>query len=297
MTHAISGINIALWDLTGRLLKQPLSILLGGRYRHAVPVYGSVLFNPTDSLPARIEKMLGRGFRAIKLGWEPFGLQNLSDDKKLVQMARKLVGDNVELFIDAGGSSPFWNLRFKDALNRAKMLADYNVSLFEEPLAPDDVDGYQRLTDLSPIKIAHGEVLTRRQSFAPYFQRRAMDVAQPDASKVGGLSEMRRIAWMAEEHGIEIIPHGWNTAVGVTADVHFVASLPGKSYVEFNVGNPLVEDIVHPEFQLDSNGCLPVSDAPGLGIDIDREKLRDLEKSGFASETWTWDEDGRFEEK
>jgi L-alanine-DL-glutamate epimerase-like enolase superfamily enzyme len=295
MTHAISAINLALWDITGKALKQPVHVLLGGAHRRAIRAYASALFTPTSSLPKRIEEMRGRGFRTIKLGWEPFGRQALAEDEKLVRLARKTAGDDVRLFVDAGGSCPFWGIRFKDALSRAQMLADYHVALFEEPLAPDDIEGYKRLTDLSPIKIAHGEVLTRRQSFLPYFQQRAMDVVQPDVSKVGGLSEMRRIAWLAEAHGIELIPHGWNTAIGLAADVHMASVLPTESFVEFNVGNPLVETITSSPFQLDANGCLPVSDAPGLGVEIDRDRLNELEQTGYASETWTWDEEKRYE--
>ncbi len=192
--------------------------------------------------------------------------------------------------VDAGGSSPHWPVRFKDALDRAKMLHDHGVYWFEEPLAPDDLEGYARLTEQSPVKIAHGEVLTRRQSFTPYFTRHAMDIVQPDATKVGGLSEMRRIAWLAEEHGIELVPHGWNTAVGVAADIHLVATLPSRSFVEFTVGNPLVEEILQSPFRLNSEGRLDVPDTPGLGIQIDPAKLRRLQESQFASQTWSWDE-------
>jgi len=295
ITHAISGINIALWDVAGKLLGQPVHTLLGGKHRDAVPVYGSVLFHPVETLPERIAEMRERGFGAMKLGWEPFGQEGLATDEMLVRTAREAAGDDVTLLVDAGGSYPFWRLRFKDALEQARMLGDYGVYWFEEPLAPDDVEGYVRLTDQSPVKIAHGEVLTRRQSFVPYFQRRAMDIVQPDATKVGGLSEMRRIAWMAEEHGIELVPHGWNTAVGVAADIHLVACLPTQSYVEFNVGNPLVEDLLNEPFRLDENGCLPVSDKPGLGIDLNREKLKELEESGFETEAWVWELNREFE--
>lgn len=295
MTHAISAINVALWDLAGKILGQPVSVLLGGAHRAAVPVYGSVLFSPVESLPQRIEQMKARGFKAIKLGWDPFGHQPLAQDEELVRRARRAAGNEVTLLIDAGGSYPFWKLRFKDALERAHMLADYGVYWFEEPLAPDDIEGYARLTDQSPVKIAHGEVLTRRQSFVPYFARRAMDIVQPDVAKVGGLSEVRRIGWMAEEHGIELVPHGWNTVVGVAADLHLVASLPSRSFVEFNVGNQLVEDLSASRFQLDSEGCLKVPDAPGLGLEIDRDRLKQFEASGFASGTWTWDERKEFE--
>ena len=295
MTHAISAVNIALWDLAGKATGQPVSVLLGGAYQASVPAYGSVLFLPLETLAQRIGQMRARGFRAIKLGWDPFGQQSLAEDERLIRDARQAAGGETTLLIDAGGSYPFWKLRLKDVLERARMLAQYGVYWFEEALAPDDLEGYSRLTDQSPVKIAHGEVLTRRQSFLPYFQRRAMDIVQPDASKVGGLSEMRRIAWLAAEHGIELVPHGWNTAVGVAADIHLTASLPSRSFVEFNVGNPLVEELIDPPFRLDAEGCLRVPAAPGLGVELDRDRLKHFAESGFASETWTWDERGDFE--
>lgn len=295
MTHAISAVNLALWDVAGKILGQPVSVLLGGRFRERVPVYGSVLFHPQQTLTKRIEEMRARNFRAIKLGWDPFGQQSLADDAKLVSTARKAAGDETELLIDAGGSNPYWPLRMKDALERARMLADYGVYWFEEPLAPDDLEGYARLTDLSPVKIAHGEVLTRRQSFLPFFQRRAMDIVQPDSTKVGGLSEARRIAWMAEGYGIELVPHGWNTAVGVAADLHFVATLHTKSFVEFNVGNPMVETIAEQPLRLAEDGCLDVPSGPGLGINLDRQRMKELEESGYSAASWTWEETGQFE--
>jgi D-galactarolactone cycloisomerase len=295
MTHAISAINIALWDVAGKALGQSVSVLLGGRHRNSIPAYGSALFLPLQDLTSRIARMKELGFRAMKLGWEPFGHQSLAEDEKLIRTVRQAAGDETTLLIDAGGSYPFWKLRLKDALERAKMLANYAVYWFEEALAPDDIDGYVRLTELSPVKIAHGEVLTRRQSFVPYFHRGAMDIVQPDASKVGGLSEMRRIAWMAEEHGIDLVPHGWNTAVGVAADIHLMASLPSRTFVEFNVGNPLIEKIIDPPFHLDAEGCLPVPQGPGLGINIDRDRLHILETSGYTSPSWTWDDRMEFE--
>ena len=295
ITHAISAINIALWDTAGKILHQPVSVMLGGQHRKSVPAYGSALFLPLEDLTQRIVRMKELGFRAMKLGWEPFGQQSLAEDEKLIRTVRQAAGDETTLLIDAGGSYPFWKLRFKDALERAKMLANFGVYWFEEALAPDDIEGYVRLTELSPVKIAHGEVLTRRQSFIPYFHRRAMDIVQPDVSKVGGLSEMRRIAWMAEEHGIDLIPHGWNTAVGVAADIHLMASLPSRVYVEFNVGNPFIEELIDAPFRLDSEGCLPVPQGPGLGINLNRDRLRSFEASGFSSPSWTWDDRMEFE--
>ena len=114
---------------------------------------------------------------------------------------------------------------------------------------------------------------------------------------MGGLSEMRRLAWLAEPYGIEVVPHGWNTAVGVAADAQFVSTLHTRSFVEFNVGNPLVEELVAPGFALDADGCLPVPNGPGLGIEIDRDRLEQFRKDGFESETWLWDQYGTFEAK
>lgn len=295
MTHAISAINLALWDLAGKALGQPVHVLLGGKRRTAVPVYGSILFRPNETLHDRIDGLSKRGFTAIKLGWDPFFRNNLKSDEALVKAARQAAGDKIELMVDAGGSGPFWSKSWKDALERSKMLAEYGVRWFEEPLRPDDMDGYAALTAQSPVKIAHGEVLTRRQSFYPYFERHAMDIAQPDVTKVGGLSEMRRIACVAESHGIEVIPHGWNTAIGVAADIHFVSTLPDSGIVEFNTGNRLVEDILEEPFQLDSDGCLRAPTKPGWGIDINRDRLRELDTSGFDSGTWAWDENRQYE--
>jgi D-galactarolactone cycloisomerase len=130
MTHAISAINLALWDVAGKALEQPVHVLLGGRRERSVPVYGSVLFRPVATMPERIDQMLQRGFRAIKLGWDPFCRGNVQDDEKLVQAARDAAGSDVTLLVDAGGSDPDWKLRFKDALERARMLDDYGVGWF-----------------------------------------------------------------------------------------------------------------------------------------------------------------------
>ena len=106
---------------------------------------------------------------------------------------------------------------------------------------------------------------------------------------------MRRIACVAESHGVEIVPHGWNTAIGVAADIHFVSTLPDNGFVEFNVGNRLVEDILEEPFMLGSDGSLSVSCKPGWGIEINRDRLMALEVSGYDSGTWAWDENRQFQ--
>jgi D-galactarolactone cycloisomerase len=272
--HAISGIDIALWDLLGKACGQPVSRLLGGDYRHAIKPYGSILFDEPDPLRRNLEGVVARGFRAIKLGWRPFGRRDRKFDELLVRTARQAVGDTVELMVDAGGSEQFWPHGVNWARNTASMLADYAITWFEEPLPPDDIDGYVALTRVSPVPIAGGEVLTRRQAFRPWIERRAVDILQPDCTKNGGLSESRRIAWLAHDHNVQVVPHGWNTAVGLAADLQFSASIPVARYVEYLTPCAYIDDLTAEPFRLDADGCLAIPGRPGLGIEIDPEKLK-----------------------
>ncbi len=272
--HAISGIDIALWDLLGKACGQPVSRLLGGNYRSTIKPYGSILFDEPEPLRRTLEDVVGRGFRAIKLGWRPFGRRDRAFDELLVKTARAAVGDDVELMVDAGGSEQFWPHGTNWARNTAAMLADYGIVWFEEPLPPDDLQGYIELTRVSPVPIAGGEVLTRRQAFRPWIEQRAMDILQPDCTKNGGLSESRRIAWLAADHNIQVVPHGWNTAIGLAADLQFSAAIPIARYVEYLTPCAYIEELTTEPFQLDEQGHLKIPSTPGLGIEIDPEKLK-----------------------
>lgn len=271
--HAISGLDIALWDLFGKVCGQPVSRLLGGNYRNRIKPYGSMLFDEPEPLKKSLEATVGRGFKAIKLGWRPFGRRNRQFDELLVQTARKAVGDDVEIMVDAGGSEQFWPHGANWARNTAKMLADYNIVWFEEPLPPDDIEGYIELTRSSPLPIAGGEVLTRRQSFLPWLERRAVDIIQPDATKNGGLTESRRIAWMAQDHNVQMVSHGWNTAFGLAADLHLAAAIPVARYVEYLTPCAYIEDLTDVRFNIDNEGFLEIPTRPGLGIELDHRKL------------------------
>jgi D-galactarolactone cycloisomerase len=272
--HAISGIDIALWDLFGKIVNQPVARLLGGIYRDKIKPYGSLLFDEPDALRWKLSQAIARGFKAIKLGWKPFGRRDARTDEKLIQAARDAVGPDVEIMVDAGGSDAYWPHGYKWALRTAQMLADYDVVWFEEALPPDDLAGFIELRRHSPVPIATGEVLTRRQSFWPFLQQHAVDIIQPDATKCGGLTEAWRIAWMAYEHNIQMVPHGWNTAIGLAADLALVASIPVASYVEYLTPSPYIEEIITEPFKVDADGCLTVSDKPGLGIELNRDALK-----------------------
>jgi L-alanine-DL-glutamate epimerase-like enolase superfamily enzyme len=166
--HAISGIDIALWDLQGRALGQPVSRLLGGNYRDRIKPYASILFDDPPVLRDRLQVQVSRGFRAIKMGWRPFGRVSRQLDERLIRTAREAVGDDVELMVDAGGSEQFWPHGVAWARETARMLGDHGVVWFEEALRPDDVEGFRQLRQTSPVLVATGEVLTRRQAFQPF---------------------------------------------------------------------------------------------------------------------------------
>lgn len=272
--HAISGIDIALWDLMGKICNQPVARLLGGYYRERIKPYGSLLFDEPGPLRAKLLQATARGFKAIKLGWRPFGRRDRKTDELLIRTARETVGPDIEIMVDAGGSEQYWPHGYKWALETAKMLAGYDVAWFEEALPPDDLEGFIELRRQAPLPITTGEVLTRRQSFRPYIERHAVDIIQPDCTKCGGLTEAWRIGWMAYEHNVLMVPHGWNTAIGLAADLHLTAALPVARYVEFLTPSPYLDELITTPFRPDADGYLPVPTKPGLGIELDPDALK-----------------------
>ncbi len=271
--HAISGIDIALWDLFGKIVNQPVARLLGGIYRNRIKPYGSLLFAEPDALKEKLTLAVKRGFKALKLGWKPFGRFDAKKDELLVQTARDTVGPDVEIMVDAGASDAHWPHGYKWALRTAQMLAAYDITWFEEALVPDDIAGFAELRRHSPVPIATGEVLTRRQSFWPWFEQRAIDIVQPDCTKCGGLTEAWRIAWAAQEHGIQWVPHGWNTAIGLAADIQLACAMPVAKYVEFLTPSPYMEDLIQTPFKPDAQGFLTLPEGPGLGVTLNAEAL------------------------
>ncbi len=273
VTHTISGIDIALWDLLGKATGQPVGRLLGGCYRDRVRPYASVLMEEPGVLAKRLRSIKARGFRAFKIGWGPFGRRSNALDEAIVRAAREAIGADALLMVDAGGSDAYWAQGYKWALRTSEMLVDYEVTWFEEPLHPDALDDYVRLREHSKVPIAGGEVLTRRQSFQPWLEAGAFDIVQPDVTKVGGISEERRIAWMAREHGVRFIPHGWNTAVGLAADLQLASAFPDTDLVEYLNGSPFIDEIVAERWKLDVDGMLPIPDAPGLGVRLNPDAV------------------------
>jgi D-galactarolactone cycloisomerase len=273
ITHAISGIDIALWDLLGQESGQPVGRLLGGRYVDRVQPYASLLMDEPARMKDSLAAVKQQGFRAFKIGWGPFGRKCAKTDEAIVSAARQAIGEECHLMVDAGGSDAYWSRSYKWAIQTAKMLEHYRVTWFEEALSPDSLEDFIRLREHSPIPISGGEVLTRRQSFLPWLSQRAFDIVQPDVTKVGGLSEERRIAWMAQDYGVEFVPHGWNTAVGLAADLHLASAIPNTRFVEYLTGSPFIDELVEEPWRLDDEGRLQIPDRPGLGIKLDLDAV------------------------
>ena len=274
MTHTISGIDIALWDILGKATGLSVGRLLGGRYRERVQPYCSLLMEEPGLMRDVVAEYRARGFRAFKIGWGPFGRRDsFRGDEAIIRAARDGAGDDAKLFVDAGASDAYWPQGLTWALRTAKMLADYEVGWFEEALKPDALDDFVELRRQSPVPIAGGEVLTRRQAFIPWLTRGAFDIVQPDVTKVGGISEQRRIAWLAYDFGVKYVGHGWNTALGLAADLQLATAFPDTDLVEFIGGSAYVDGILEAPFAVDDDGMLTIPDLPGLGVTLDREKL------------------------
>lgn len=274
LTHVISGIDIALWDIFGKIAGQPVSRLAGGTHRSRVRAYASILMDEPGPMRDAAAHWRAQGFRALKIGWGPFGRRgSAAHDAAIVRAAREGCGEDCLLMVDAGASDAWWPHGLKWAMNTAAMLADHDVAWFEEALRPEALADHRALRLHSPVPIATGECLTRRQTFLPWFEARALDIVQPDVTKVGGLTEQLAIARTAEAFGIRYIGHGWNTAVGLAADLQLAAALPTADLVEFIGGSPYIDEIVQSPWRLDAEGMLAIPEAPGLGLRLDTDAL------------------------
>jgi L-alanine-DL-glutamate epimerase-like enolase superfamily enzyme len=267
--HAISGADIALWDLLGKATGLPVYQLLGGAYRKRLRAYASDLMPPTpEAAERRAHAMRDAGFSALKFGWGPLG-QDERTDVALVAAARRGFGADADLMVDIGLC---WDAT--TAISRCRRLAEFAPFWIEEPLPPDDLDGYGRLADAVDVRIAAGEEEATCWGFADLIERGRIDVVQVDVSRAGGLTESRRIAQMAHQRNLPCVPHAFSTGVLLAASMHWVASIPNGSMVEYTVAeSPLATGLTGTGLLQEPlravDGYLTVPDAPGLGIELD----------------------------
>ncbi|HEX5413041.1 MAG TPA: mandelate racemase/muconate lactonizing enzyme family protein [Terriglobia bacterium] len=205
--HAISGVDMALWDILGKAVGKPVHKLLGGSYRRAARAYASVLMPETPDQAERMARNhVIQGFTAMKFGWGPLG-QDEERDVELIAAARSGAGE-AQLMIDFGQ-----RYTVKKAIRIAERVAKYRLNWIEEPLSPDDFDGYRRLTAAVTTDIAAGEAECGRRVFRRLIEECRLDVIQPDISRAGGLTETRKIATMAQDANVQLAPHAFKTGV------------------------------------------------------------------------------------
>lgn len=269
--QAISAIDIALWDIAGKFYQQPIHILLGAKWRNKVRAYGSTLFRSSpEAMREAVRHYQGEGFTAVKFGWGVFG-KDPRLDLQLVEAARTELGDHHDLLIDTGW---FVDRTPKEAIQLVRSLEPYHPFFVEELLHPEDYDGYRQVAEAVDTRIACGEQEATQWGFHELINRGHVDVVQPDLTRCGGFTVARKIAAMAEQANILIIPHSWSSDLLTAASLHFNAFLRRASFVEFNTSQgPLSRSLVKDPLRL-IDGYLEVPEAPGLGVEIDEEVIR-----------------------
>jgi L-rhamnonate dehydratase len=268
--HAMSGIDIALWDIKGKALGLPIWKLLGGGFHQQIRCYASTLFGATPRETGELaSRIRDRGFNAVKFGWSPMG-QDAATDVDLVRQARRGLGDAGDLMIDAG---LVWDAR--TAIQRAHTFSEFNIAWLEEPLQPDDYEGYRRLGEASPVHIAAGESESNRQSFLDLMDRGRIDIVQVDLTRCGGFTEAMKIASLAADRGLKVANHGFSTYINVHAALHWLNSIPNALIAEFVVQeNTDLREFLTVGNVRARDGMLPMPDAPGLGIELNEEEVR-----------------------
>jgi L-alanine-DL-glutamate epimerase-like enolase superfamily enzyme len=267
--HAMSGIDLALWDIKGKALGLPVWKLLGGGFASSLRPYASSLFGATpEETGERARRFVGQGFTAVKFGWDPMG-RDAETDVALVREARRGLGPKTDLMIDAG-----LVYDAKTAIQRARAFEPFEPYWFEEPLLPDDYEGYAKLSAASTLRIAAGEEESERKSFLQLMDVGKIDVVQVDLTRCGGFTEAIKIASLAADRGLPVVNHGFTTYLNVAAALHFLASIPNTlGLLEFVVeeGTTLRHAISEPIRAVD--GRVAVPDAPGLGLALNEKGI------------------------
>tara|TARA_R110002049_G_scaffold83587_2_gene212800 strand:- start:5333 stop:6469 length:1137 start_codon:yes stop_codon:yes gene_type:complete len=274
---ALSGIDIALWDIKGKHFGVPISTLLGGRFRDSVRAYATGSFrragvDRVTDIAAEVAGYRRDGFHAvkIKIGFD------VEEDLAVIAAVREAIGPDMRMMIDANHGYDYL-----EAIELGKRAAQYGIDWFEEPVLPEQIATYEAVRAGQPIPVASGENWHGRYAMHEPLARRAVDIVQPDICGVGGFSEMRRVADMAALHGVRLVPHVWGTAVCLAASLQFMAALPPnpprrnpiEPIMEFDrTENPFRQAVVQRPLE-HHQGVMTIPDGPGLGIEINREAL------------------------
>ena len=277
LVASMSAIDIAIWDIKGKLLNQSVGSLLGGVQRkYVVPYATGMYFTEKDNLTKDFEVeaklYLEKGFKAIKM---KVGL-GISKDVSNVKHLRSIIGYDIKLMIDSNHA-----YTYTEALELSKKLEKYEISWFEEPVSPEFYEQYAELRQKTTIPIAGGECEYLRFGFHQLLKNKSVDIIQPDICACGGLTEAKRIASLASTYGVDIVPHTWGSSIGIHVALHFISnleSLPGRMFspdflLEFHqTENALREQLTFPKLEM-KNGKIQVPSSPGLGLEVNEDEL------------------------
>lgn len=275
--NALSGIDIALWDAVGRYLSRPVHKLLGGEFRSRVTPYATGFYrregeDPVEAGIREAKRHLSEGFRAVKLK-VGFGVEA---DIEYVHAIREAVGFKARIMMDA-------NCTYDVPAARRILLGcqDAEIHFFEEPLAPEDLEGYKSLRNLTATHLAAGENLFGKTGFRRWISEGALDLLQPDLCSSGGFTECKKIAAIAQAWNTAVVPHVWGTGIGLAASLQFMATLP-PTPLSLNPEEPMLEyDTSSHPFRQDLiggairmvDGKVKVPQEPGIGVEVDRAVL------------------------
>jgi L-alanine-DL-glutamate epimerase-like enolase superfamily enzyme len=259
---AIAGVDIALWDIWGQVLGQPIYKLLGAS-RTSVRAYGSGGWAPGDEAEQELGGYAAKGFSAVKMraeGRDGFSIQKAV---RRIAAARRGIGPDVELMVDAHGS-----LDVSTAIRLARRMEEHDVAWFEEPVSPDNHLGLAEVRSATSVPIATGERESTRFDFLSLLEKRAVDIVQPDIAIAGGFTEVRRIATLAAAYGVRFAPHVWSSGVLFAASIHMAMSAPNCHIFEVSQGPiPLIYEVFEEPFEI-VDGYVHAPGKPGLGFTL-----------------------------
>ncbi|AOG10787.1 mandelate racemase/muconate lactonizing enzyme family protein [Agrobacterium sp. RAC06] len=283
---ALSGIDIALWDIKGKHFGTSVSTLLGGRFRESVKAYATGSFkrdgvDRVEDNASDIALYRSQGFHAskIKVG---FGIE---EDLRVIRAAREAAGSEMRLMAD--GNHGYGVL---EAVEFGRRAAEYGLDWFEEPVVPEHLAAYREVRARQPIPVAGGETWQSRWGMKEPIETRAIDIVQPDLAGVGGFTEAKRVADLAALHGVRVVPHVWGTAVHIAAALQFIAAMvpdpvrvnPIEPILEFDrTDNPFRQAVIQTPIEHE-NGVVAIPNAPGLGIEINRDALQEFKMKDEA---------------
>jgi D-arabinonate dehydratase/D-galactarolactone cycloisomerase len=268
MIEAMSGVDVALWDLLGKELGAPVYKLLGGRFRDRIEAYATALMlGEKEELKGQALKFLEEGFKAMKL---KIG-RGLEEDVERIRAVKEVVGDDAKLMVDANCA-----YSVPTAIKLGRFLEREEVYWFEEPIPPENLEGYVEISRALDIPVAAGESEFTRYGFRDLISKRAVDIIQPDVCRAGGFSEVRKIVAMASAYDLAYAPHtGVSSAICLAATLHLATSTPDFLIFEYErLPNPLREELLKERVDRFEGGYLEIPRGPGLGVELDERAIQ-----------------------